>query len=159
METVTLPKEVHAIEYTAKDIYDELGIEIVGEDEYTKGYEAILPEGFSLIPNGHYWTDIVDEKGQKRASFFTKMSPWDNDFFIRANIRYFIGYDPEKSDDMIHRAVIDANTNKSVFITTVIPRSDIRENRLASYDQVEKEAKDFIESNYPDYKNWKKYWD
>jgi hypothetical protein len=43
-----------------------------------------LPPGWKVVPTDHsMWSDLVDAKGEKRASIFYKAAFYDRDAFIR----------------------------------------------------------------------------
>lgn len=46
---------------------------------------AELPAGWKKVPTDHsMWSDLVDEKGEKRAAIFYKAAFYDRSAFIRA---------------------------------------------------------------------------
>lgn len=68
----------------AKELYESMGIEVVGPTERDdQFYDVKLPAGWKKVGTGHaMWTDLVDDKGVKRASIFYKAAFYDREAFI-----------------------------------------------------------------------------
>lgn len=58
---------------------------------------AILPEGWRMVPTDHgYYTDMVDDKGRRRASCFYKAAFYDRDAFVGTCTRYNVHLEYDK---------------------------------------------------------------
>lgn len=67
----------------------ELGDQVSGDPLFRF---VRLPQGWKKVPTSHHlWTDLVDEKGRKRASIFYKGAFYDRDAFMRLTRRYEVG--------------------------------------------------------------------
>ena len=69
----------------SREFLESLGFKILGihNDLF---YRTEPPSGWRFIPtadNPRYWTDILDEKGNKQAEEFSKQTPYDRRAFIR----------------------------------------------------------------------------
>lgn len=77
-----LPKQTSSGD--AKELYDSMGITVTGG---SKGddlfYDVVLPAGWKLVATDHsMWSDLVDNKGKKRAEIFYKAANYDRRSFI-----------------------------------------------------------------------------
>ena len=74
--------EKNNIEYT-KQQYEKMGIQIIG-DHNDVLYKVVLPGGWR-IETEDYWSNLYDNEGRQRASFFYKNTIYDLDAFINFN--------------------------------------------------------------------------
>jgi hypothetical protein len=66
--------------------------------------EATLPDGWKIVPTSHaLWSDLVDDKGRKRAAIFFKAAFYDYNAHISFECRYVI-------DDYVDDVVVDGVT-------------------------------------------------
>ena len=73
----TLPRSGNSWNSSCREQLEEMGI-VFGEDVDDLFVEVKLPEGWKKVPTDHsMWTDLVDEKGRKRASIFYKAAFYD----------------------------------------------------------------------------------
>ena len=119
-----------------------------------------LPAGWKKVPTkSSYWTDLVDEKGRKRADIFYKAAFYDRVAHIRFSMRYFYHDEPVGGwgqDNYrklpFHYTVCDGK--KILWESPHFARED-----YAAGELYKKQASDFINENYPDWKNPLAYWD
>ena len=69
----------------AKEKYEELGIKVKsdsrGDDLFV---DVEMPKGWKVQATDHsMWSDLVDDKGHKKAEIFYKAAFYDRDAFIR----------------------------------------------------------------------------
>jgi len=73
----TLPRKGDSWNASCREQLEEMGI-VFGENVDALFVEVQLPEGWKKIPTDHsMWTDLVDEKGRKRAAIFYKAAFYD----------------------------------------------------------------------------------
>lgn len=139
-----------------KSQYEAIGIKVIGSSD-DLFYDVELPAGWNLKPTDHpMWSHLYDHKGGNRASIFYKASFYDRDSFINFNYRYLVIEEREKDapqDDIKigwRYVVVDYLTKKNLFET----------ERYNGYDnqQLKKQAKDWLKSNFPDHEDINAYW-
>lgn len=134
------------------------GDPVAGDDMFTY---VTLPAGWQKVATSHsMWSDLVDEKGRKRASIFYKAAFYDRDAFLRTECRFGIGMDYDRSDKgVIVKFVTDGDTK--VFTTSEHPytgeqyREDYKVQDRAATDEVDA----WLEENYPNWEDASAYWD
>lgn len=150
------------IEYTRKQ-YEKMGIVIV--KEYNDLFwDVTLPEGWKIEATDHsMWNNLFDNKGRKRADFFYKIC---DDAFINFNKRYHIGVDHiadvnsdfeiwKKSD---YQGVVK-DGEEIIFSTECIPISGNCRDDDKIKDTLHKQLCEYMDKNYPEYKDIHAYWD
>jgi hypothetical protein len=89
----------------------QLGFTQLGEKTGDLFRDVVLPPGWKKVPTDHsLWTDLVDDKGRKRASIFYKAAFYDREAFMSFIHRYTIQKDynhPDKDTRLIFQ-VFDA---------------------------------------------------
>lgn len=133
-----------------------------GKDVDDLFVEATLPDGWSkqAAPDHSMWSYLYDEKGRKRASIFYKAAFYDRrtdmTFECRYQNEYWAGEsdtEPDWNSDTVRFAVTDCR--KPIFFTDSV---NGRTNWQAE-DVIDKQAKAYLEANYPDYRDPLAYWD
>lgn len=122
-----------------------------------------LPEGWTKQATGHsMWSDLLDDKGRKRAGIFYKAAFYDRNAHLSLDRRF--GYslcvycDAEGNDAdyavATHRkaVIVDGDT-----VIKVIGLCEMRD--YDAEDKLEAEARDRLQENYPDWQNPMAYWD
>lgn len=116
-----------------------------------------LPAGWSKRGTDHdMWSDLLDEKGRKRASIFYKAAFYDRRARIQLECRFTVDrdYDHEDATGEVVAQVKDAGT---VVFHTAPRKSDPVKSWEAS-DEARAEARAWIASLRPDYENPLAYW-
>lgn len=119
---------------------------------------AALPEGWKKVPTSHsMWSDLVDDKGRKRASIFYKAAFYDRSAFLHVERRFAVREDYEREDVIIMRAL---DGNEVVFTSQeylyVERYSDEYNSQLK---KAIAEVNAWFEEHYPDWENADAYWD
>lgn len=150
----------------AKDIYESMGISIVG-DYSDLLYSVHLPDGWEIKSNGMYWSDVIDDKGRKRMSFFYKGGLYDRDAFVNFNRRYnyeISPFDKYETDAGYQERkfkpwslVITDGGNHIKKLDEITPTTD--KEYFALDDNLRKQALDYLDKEYPDWRDIKAYWD
>ena len=142
---------------------ESLGIKFM-DDADDIFINVILPDGWKKQPTEHsMWSDLIDEKGRKRASIFYKAAFYDRSSHISLNHRFLCRCKPEDEykTDISYEDRKNGNwygivkdCGKTIYRTEPI--------KAANYDQQDElffKAKEWLEENYPDYENELAYWD
>lgn len=145
----TLPKDMSFAnsQETLKQMGITLGAEV--DDLFV---EAQLPDGWTKRATDHaMWSDLLDEKGRKRAAIFYKAAFYDRNARMSLCLRYRCDcYEP--CDDGYSTVVTDGGTTIQVIGTR--EKGDYRLGEEHS-----KQAEAWLDSHYPDWKDPLAYWD
>ena len=120
-----------------------------------------LPDGWNKVATSHsMWSDLVDDKGRKRASMFYKAAFYDRSAHLKTNRRFGIGMDYDRSDEgVIVKFVTDGDAK--VFTTKEYPYTG--EQYQEGYSAQERAATDeveaWLEEHYPNWEDASAYWD
>lgn len=146
-------------ETTTKDCLERWGIKFLGPVKGDKLFQhVILPEGWMIKPTDHsMWSDLLDDKGYKRASIFYKASFHDRDASISIETRLRAGYecvdwDEPHGERMFYPVIMTSNR---VALWCGKPIKD----SLDATDECRKEAGKIIESVFPLHESGFHYWD
>ena len=158
--------KVSDVEFT-KQQYEKMGIKIV--EEYDDLFYTVeLPEGWEIKATDHsMWNNLYDEKGRKRADFFYKGVFYDRDAFINFDHRY--SFDKVPFDDYKTNAVYQERKFKPwcLYVTDGGTRIEKLKETIAStneeYFAMNDDLKNFgiqyLDENYPMWRDINAYWD
>ena len=148
-----LPKTMNP----SKEAFEGLGFsfeDIDGDDVLCK---ATLPDGWKLKGDGGgYWTYLIDEKGRQRGSYFYKGAFYDRSGHMNLSQRFHATYDPadpEKWEGPYTVSVKDADG------TIIFTAGKCDKTYSDEYEELMKQAKDYLRTNYPEWEDSTKYWD
>ena len=123
-----------------------------------------LPEGWKKEPTDHsMWSNLLDDKGRKRAAIFYKAAFYDRSAHITASHRYSWGTQPvggwDNYDGPYHGVVLDCE--RVIWET---PEKLTKPERPSSewYDSKDalgRQAWVWLEEHYPDWDSYIAYWD
>lgn len=131
--------------------------EVVAGDEMFR--DASLPEGWKRVASSHsMWSDLLDDKGRKRAAIFYKAASYDRKAHLTASRRYScqFNFDRFAKDNAASYEVLDGST--VIFSTDSIACAE----GAKSWDVMDaprKAAEEFLLANFPDWRNTAAYWD
>lgn len=139
----------------SKEVYEALGFTFEDVDDDVL-YQASLPEGWTLKSDGGYWTDLLDEKGRKRGSYFYKGAFYDRNGHMQLIHRYYITYK--------HVEKINWNSPIKVYAmdrdgTILFEAGECAGEYTTKYEELKREAVTFLDTHYPEWKDASKYWD
>lgn len=138
-----------------KEVWEKLGFsfsEISGDDVLCK---AKLPTGWCLNSTEHpMWNNIVDNKGNVRASMFYKAAFYDRSAHMNLETRYRLDRDYIDEDTV---EVYFGNKNEKLFVAGKYSYSE--DDAYEKSEKCYQLAEDFANKNYPDWKNPLAYWD
>lgn len=132
-----------------KEDFEKIGIkfgEICEDDDMFQ--EVTLPAGWKKVPTDHaMWSNLVDDKGRKRAGIFYKAAFYDRSAHMNLVRRYSV--DTYKYDDK--GVVLDGGV-KELFECE-------HDGVYAGRELARHDCEQWLYKNYPDWKNNTAYWD
>ena len=145
-----LPKDMRP----SREAFEALGFkfEDIGDDVL---YQATLPEGWTLESDGGYWTNLVDDKGRKRGNYFYKGAFYDRNGHMALCQRFGISFqkiDPNNRESPINVYAVDCDG-------TIIFEAGHCKDTWSEYEELERQARGYLDSNYPGWEDETKYWD
>lgn len=120
-----------------------------------------LPDGWRKATTDHpLWTDLIDDKGCKRAMMFYKAAFYDRHAHISLTNRYSSGVDYDFIEDNCRtkRRCVVKDIDNIIYQTKEIEWNDDRPDWEVER-ALEKEANDWLDDHYPDHDNPLAYWD
>ena len=148
----TLPKNLG---YDALAAYERItaatGIQFHGDAD-DLFVHVTLPDGWKIVPTDHsMWSDLVDPKGVKRASIFSKEAFYDRSAHMDLLTRYVRNVD--YAGIVRTYSVIDRETGQTLrTFGTTGSRDWDTQDRLAA------EMQAWLAEHYPDHKDPLAYW-
>ncbi len=119
--------------------------------------EAALPDGWKIVPTTHaMWSDLVDDKGRKRAAIFFKAAFYDYNAHISFSCRYVIDdyVNVEVNGVKMRKCqVIDKATDKPLWTSEAAGDRDYDKQ-----DAHRDKAKLWLDANYPKHNDPFSYW-
>ena len=175
-EYVRLPKGTNAcclrshnhedFEFT-KVQYEKMGIKII--DEYDDLFWNVqLPDDWRIEATDHpLWSDLIDDRGRRRASLFYKAAFYDRDAFINIWTRYTtytdhtlkyedVGYDKWRKSPCIGYV---EDCGVVIYSTEPRPSFEDYNEQDKVEDAIKEELANYMAEHYPDYKDSHAYWD
>lgn len=155
----TLPTDMQG---NAKEVLEAAGVQFLGIVEDDPMFQYVeLPEGWQKVATGHsMWSDLVDDKGRKRAGIFYKAAFYDRSAHIGVNRRFGVGIDYNKLDEGVAEAIV-TDGGEEIFRSAGVefdPEGDY-DLRRAAQDEATTEARQWLIERYPDWENAAAYWD
>lgn len=160
VSSTTLPKEM--LHGCTREKLEQMGIKF-GADVDDLFVTVQLPDGWKKVATDHsMWSDLIDEKGRKRAAIFYKAAFYDCHAHITLCRRYGISsYGPCDSEGNLTEY-----TKSSHMLTTVKDGEDtiyvagVCKNGDYEYaDRHTKIATDWLDKHYPGWKDPMAYWE
>lgn len=168
VESTTLPTEYNTYDkYDPEGILKSFGVVFLGPVEGDPMFQYVnLPKGWKKKPTSHsMWSELVDDKGRKRASIFYKAAFYDRKASISLCRRYTYDQDYGEAYD-VGQLVVYVKDGSSIIFTTTVRDIVYREGGAKDYDVYDKiqkeaytEAKNWLNVNFPDWEKYDAYWD
>lgn len=123
-----------------------------------------FPAGWKKVPTDHdMWSDIVDEKGQKRGAIFYKAAFYDRSAHAYLDARFHVGGDTDSTAKTHTARVRDARglVDKQIVTPQIdwdAKREEINDAK-AKRDAARAELTSWLDAEYPDWRNVTAYWD
>lgn len=142
------------IEGVAKEDLEKIGF-VFGAKIDDLFQQCTLPPGWTKHATDHsMWSELRDEQGRKRASIFYKAAFYDRDAFMRFESRFsYRSINTDAGREAPYRVFI---TDGGVEIHT------IGEHGYRDWDAEDKmmaEAKQWLDTNWPQWRNPLAYWE
>lgn len=119
--------------------------------------EATLPEGWKIVPTSHaMWSDLVNDKGHKRAAIFFKAAFYDYNAHISFECRYVIdSYVDVEVDGVKMRKcqVMDKITKLPLWSSEPAGERDFK-----AQDKSREQAAAWLEAQFPKHNDMFAYW-
>ena len=118
-----------------------------------------LPDGWKKVATDHpMWSDLVDEKGRKRASIFYKAAFYDRSARLSLSRRFSVQFDYDRFDDEKVAVATATDGDGVAFTTEPIHFVDDKTGREAK-DRARALATAWLNEKYPNWENAAAYWD
>jgi hypothetical protein len=142
---------------THAQVAEALGIQF-GKTVDRVFIEATLPDGWKIVPTSHaMWSDLVDDKGRKRAAIFFKAAFYDYNAHISFECRYVIdGYVDDVGVDgvtMRKCQVVDKATDQPLWTSEAADDRDFK-----AQDRNREEATAWLNAQFPKHDDPFAYW-
>ena len=152
----TLPTKMDDLD---RVILEKAGVvfgDVVKGDEIFQYAE--LPEGWRKNPTDHsMWSELLDEKGRKRAGIFYKAAFYDRNAYLHCEHRYSYrnDYDHEKANNEI--VVLVTDCGKTIHTTKALPLPE--RERYNVTDIAYAAANEWLNENFPNWTDAGAYWE
>ena len=167
--STTLPIKIN---HGTKKDFEAMGI-VFGRDIDDLFCEAQLPEGWEKRPTDHsMWSDLVDDKGRKRAAIFYKAAFYDRRASLSIvgrfshEVKPVLGYDnPDYRTGEWHVVVLDCGEPVWEADQRVAPEPNASKDKegwlawLDSKDALYKLSEAWLDEHYPEWREPTSYWD
>ena len=156
----TLPTDMGRYgDYDTKAILEAAGVKficVVPDDPMFQVVE--LPEGWQKKATDHSMhSNLVDNKGRARARIFYKAAFYDRSANLSLARRYNVSFDYDRSEKEGVGVANATDGDSVIFSTEPVPVN--REKSWETSEQANKLAVEWLDQNYPDWKNPGAYWD
>lgn len=140
-----LPKD--GTQANSREGWERLGF-VFHEDDDDIFVNVTFPPGWRLEATDHsMWSNLLDDKGRKRASMFYKAAFYDRSAHIRRSRRF--------NTDVYHQdGVVATDCGRVIKNFGKVDRRAWNEQ-----DAKGEEARAWLTANYPDWENPDAYWD
>jgi hypothetical protein len=141
---------------TISEVSEKLGIQLgsIIDDVFI---EATFPKGWHIKPTEHsMWSNLIDDRGRKRASIFYKAAFYDVSAHINFECRYDInGYATREDGGVKLRGcqVVDKSTEKVLWSSDFVGERDFK-----AQDKNSAEARKWLNENFPQHDDPFAYW-
>lgn len=152
IESDTLPIEMSAKDAAALQSFGVQFGEPVHGDALFRYVE--LPKGWKKLADEHaMWSDLVDERGRKRAAIFYKAAFYDRKASLTVLSRFSVSIDWEQRKKNV--AVAAAKDGEAVvFVSSSRPRDSYSVEEACM-----EEARAWLDQNWPKWREVTAYWD
>ena len=164
VNSTTLPRRFL---YCTKEQLEKIGIKFLeNADDLFVNVE--LPKGWEKRATNHsMWSELIDEKGRKRARIFYKAAFYDRDAHISINNRFSARRQPE---DFYKSRMSCQERNAGKWAGIVYDCDEIiwqtkwenppkNDKDFAFDERIHNEAKNWLNENYPKWQEPTEYWD
>lgn len=155
VSSTTLPTNLNG----GKEALEADGVKFLGDVEGDSIFQYVeLPEGWKKVATDHsMWSDLVDDKGRKRASIFFKASFYDRSAHLNLSRRFGVQLDYDRFDDEKVAVATVTDGDGVAFTTEPIHFEDEKAGREAK-DMARSLATAWLSENWPDWEKESAYW-
>jgi hypothetical protein len=159
----TLPTEMGRYsDFDTKAILEAAGVKFLGPVEGDDMFQYVeFPQGWKKVVTDHsMWSKLVDDKGRVRASIFYKAAFYDRRAHMGLDRRYSVSedYDRQKKEGVAIAHVKDIDN--VIFSTEPVQLPAERNEKYYEItDAATQKAAEWLDAQYPDWKNPGAYWD
>lgn len=155
VESTTLPTKIGDKD---KAILEKCGVvfgDVVEGDDLFQ--YATLPDGWEKKSTDHsMWSELVDDKGRKRAGIFYKAAFYDRGAHMSLDRRYGYSYDYDKmKQEQIYIGIV-TDGDEVIHSTKSFPQPE--PDDYVAYEKVQELAKEWLSEHYPDWEDVAAYW-
>lgn len=160
VDSDTLPTKMNCVG-SAQDVLGAMGIKIIGPVPNDPLFLYVeLPPGWTKVTTDHnMWSNLLDDKGRKRAAIFYKAAFYDRDAHLDPITRYTYGSDYDRQEKENAAVAIATDCGKVIFSTTPVPLPEDARKGYDLKEEARKEAKAWLIQNFPDWENPGAYWE
>lgn len=139
-----------------KEILEAAGVRFLGAVDGDPIFQrVVLPAGWKKVATDHsMWSNLLDEKGRKRAAIFYKAAFYDRSASLSMSIRYSVSSYDGPDDGMIRVTVKDGD--QVIHALEPVKAGD---KSYVQREELTKQAHSWLEERFPDYLNPAAYWD
>lgn len=149
-----------------KRLVEIFGIKIVGPVEGDDLFTHVeLPAGWTKKSTDHYmYSDLVDERGRKRATIMYKAAFYDRDASVSFVRRYEATFAPPGDDwsapeKRYHAVVKDGGKEIWRSEETFCEEASAKNDWKSGLDMAQRRACGWLKANKPDWESFTAYWD
>ena len=159
VESLQLPLKTNSPRKTnTVEQYQKMGIKTLvpskGDDLFIG---VTLPKGWKKEETDHsMWSNLLDDKGRIRATIFYKAAFYDREAFINFEPRY-INTSEYLGDENCELPYTKLYCVKDTVSKEILFQTETTNEYSCS--NLEQACIDFLETNFPDYKDLNAYWD
>jgi hypothetical protein len=120
-----------------------------------------LPSGWKKVPTDHsMWSELLDDKGRKRARIFYKAAFYDRSAGLHACSRFVIERDYDRGSDVCAYNVTDNGTIVESCAAVDYPENgEDWQARLDADEKARSYAEAWLTERYPNWRDGSAYWD
>jgi hypothetical protein len=156
VSSTTLPTDMRE----AKAVLEAAGVKFLGVVEDDPIFQYVeLPNGWKKVATSHSMhSDLVDDKGRKRAGIFYKAAFYDRSAHLSVNRRYgtSIDYDRLEKEKVAVATVTDGN---DVIFTAEPVKFEEDKARYDAQDEARALAVAWLNEHFPNWEDASAYWD
>lgn len=137
-----------------------LGVEIVAPSQGDPLFvDVVLPEGWAIVASAEHsmWSDLLDERGRKRAEIFYKAAFYDRKAHVRICPRFHVGTRREDGECVAFTVEDHSEAPPRVVHEVAVP--DVPGTKYHRMDLADTACQDALGKAYPFWRDPTAYWD
>jgi len=156
-----LPTDMGHGDHDTQATLEAAGVKFLGVVEGDDMFQRVeLPEGWKKVATSHSMhSDLVDDKGRKRAGIFYKAAFYDRSAHMNLATRFNTRRDYEKQEVEGVAVAYVMDGDEIVHTTALIELPDDKREQYDVARQADHAAATWLNENHPDWRNPAAYWD